>query len=756
MRGATRILLALLLLAQAAHAAPSVLLAIGDTSPLGLPFSRFSEVALDDRGRAAFVGASTAVFARTGETLTHLVGAGDAVLGRTIAGVDGPALGAGGCLAFRALFVGGGAAIATRCGGSVRAVAQVGQPAPGGGDFAGFGSDVALSGGGWLAFSAVLDDGTTGVFVADPGGSVAEVTRTGALSPAGGAFTSLRVIGVGGAGTVAFRGSVSSGPDGLFSWDGNALGRIAVVGDASPAGGAFTSLGLGTMNDAGVCAFGADISSGPRAGIFRAVVSALTTLRPVALEGDATPIGGTFEAFATSLAVNAGGEVAFRATLRGLDVPSAGVFVAAAGGSLASVVAVGEPTAVGKLVRLREIALADDGSVLVGATLPDGAPALVRVRAGQVDRFAVLGDANDLGRGFRFADASARESADTGVFLGLQEGLFVVDGPGSVRRVAALDHPGARGGRYAELDPPAAGGDRVVFGANLAGGRSAEILFEAGRAGARALAHGGQRVGRKGRMVDLFGSSLDGLAQAGVAGSCVAFETSLSGVKGGSGIVALGGGRRIVAHVGQHAPGGGAYRAFGTPAVGAGCQVVFVALAGTSALPSLFRAGGGGSRRLAGGGDGTRTRVGGTFRSFDVPAVADGRVAFRAVLGPGREAVFFARGGCRMAMAGTGESEPGGGKFRSFSAPTFAGPDVVFRASVVGGAAPGAVYRAMPSGPCTQVPPLLATITAVGMPARPGTTYLGFGVPSGNRHGAVAFSADLTGAGPTDAIVLDQ
>ena len=49
-----------------------------------------------------------------------------------------------------------------------------------------------------------------------------------------------------------------------------------------------------------------------------------------------------------------------------------------------------------------------------------------------------------------------------------------------MRRVAALGHPGARGGKFAELDPPVAGGDRVVFGANLAGGRSAEVLFEAG------------------------------------------------------------------------------------------------------------------------------------------------------------------------------------------------------------------------------------------------------------------------------------
>src|SRR5207253_2784196 len=220
-------------------------------------------------------------------------------------------------------------------------------------------------------------------------------------------------------------------------------------------------------------------------------------------------------------------------------------------------------------------------------------------------------------------------------------------------------------------------GDRVVFGANLAGGRSAEVLFEAGRGGVRALVHGGERVGRTGRLVDLFGSSLDDLARASVAGSCVAFETSLTGVGGSSGIVALDGGPRIVARVGQHAPGGGAYREFGTPAVGGGCQVVFVARAGTSNTPSLFRAGAGGSRRLAAGGDETRTRVGGT-------------------------------------------------------------------------------YRAMPSGPCTQVLPPLATVVAVGMPATPASTFLGFGVPSGNRRGAVAFTADLTGAGPTDAVLVAE
>jgi len=746
------------LTAGAAHATPSVLVAIGDRSPLGLPFSRFSDVALDDRGRAAFVGASSAMFARAGETIGHLIGAGDAVLGRTVAGVDAAALGAGGCLAFRTLFVGGGAAIVERCGTSIRAFADIGQAAPGGGRFVGFGSDVALGGGGRLAFSAVLDDGTTGVFAADADGSLGELTRTGVPSPAGGAFASLRVIGVSGAGTVVFHATATGGPGGLFGWDGSTLGRVAVVGDASPAGGAFTDVGLGTLNDAGVCAFRATVSSGPRAGVFRAVASALPALATVALEGNPTPIGGTLKDFPTSLvpSINGEGDVAFRATLEGIAAASAGVFVAAAAGPLAAVVAVGEPTAVGKLVRLREIALADDGSVLVHATISHGAPGLFRVRGGRVDRFAILGEATDLGGGFRFADASVRESADAGVFLGLQEGLFVVDGPGRVRRVAALGQRAARGGRIAELDPPAAGGGGVTFGANLYGGRSGEALFAVGRQRGRPLVVSGERVGKTGRIVDLFADPLDDLTRAGMTGGCLAFEAALTGVSGTSGIVAFDGKPRIVARAGQRAPGGGSYRDFGTPAVGGGCQAVFVAQAGGSDTPSLFGAGAGGSRRIAAGNDDTLTRLGGVFRGFTTPAAAGKGVAFLASLDQGREGIFFERGGCRMAMAGSGESEPGGGRFRTFGAPTFAGGDVVFRATVLGGSAPGGIYRATPSGSCTQVPPARATIVAVGMPATAGSTFLAFGAPSGNRHGAVAFTADLTGGGPTDAVVLDQ
>src|SRR5262245_66436481 len=108
------LLVGLLLFAGArAMAEPAqVLVATGDRSPSGLPFSRFSDVALDDRGRVVFVGASAAIFKRgTDGRIVHVVAADDALAGQTIAGVGPPASAADGCLAFRIAFVAGGAAI---------------------------------------------------------------------------------------------------------------------------------------------------------------------------------------------------------------------------------------------------------------------------------------------------------------------------------------------------------------------------------------------------------------------------------------------------------------------------------------------------------------------------------------------------------------------------------------------------------------------------------------------------------------------
>jgi hypothetical protein len=142
------------------------------------------------------------------------------------------------------------------------------------------------------------------------------------------------------------------------------------------------------------------------------------------------------------------------------------------------------------------------------------------------------------------------------------------------------------------------------------------------------------------------------------------------------------------------------------------------------------------------------------FHGFDTPALGAGGVVFRATLDQSREGVFVARSRCMMALAGSGEPEPGGGRFRGFGPPAVAGRAVVFRGTVLAGATSVGLYRATPSPSCTQVPPAVEALAVAGAPSPVGPDYLDFGTPAGNRRGTIAFTADLTGAGPTDAVIV--
>src|SRR5262249_46037744 len=169
-----------------------------------------------------------------------------------------------------------------------------------------------------------------------------------------------------------------------------------------------------------------------RRGVLRADATGLVVrLDSVALEGDPTPLGGTFKQFPSSLVptIGASGAVAFRATLEGTSA-SSGAFVSTPGSGIASAVAAGNPSGAGVLVRLREVGVAGDGSVVVRASQSDGTPGLFLVRGGVVTPFALLGDATDLGSAVRFSDASLRDRAEDGVFLGVREGLMVATASG--------------------------------------------------------------------------------------------------------------------------------------------------------------------------------------------------------------------------------------------------------------------------------------------------------------------------------------
>ena len=114
-------------------------------------------------------------------------------------------------------------------------------------------------------------------------------------------------------------------------------------------------------------------------------------------------------ASALTPSINAAGAVAYRALLEEADSGSA-IFVAGPDGSITRVVGASDQTAVGDLVRLRDAALADDGSIALPASVRAGGPSLFVVRGGGVSALARLGEQTDIDTGlerFRFTSRTA-------------------------------------------------------------------------------------------------------------------------------------------------------------------------------------------------------------------------------------------------------------------------------------------------------------------------------------------------------------
>jgi hypothetical protein len=748
----TTLAVTLLLSVRAASAAPAVVVATGDRWPAGGTFSSLSDAALDDRGRVAFIGASTAAFRRGVDGIVHFAAAGHP-LGPSgvVAGVGPPALGPSGCVAFRAFFVGGGDGIFEQCGTGLRTIARAGDAAPGGERFVAFAPGVALGAGGTVAFEGRLDSGMTALFAATD--HLVELVRLGDPSPRGGSFSGFRLLGVSGSGRIGFRASATGGPDGLFYADGTNIVPLVGVNDASPAGGRFTSVGLGTVNDGDVWTFRATLSTGA-SGVFRTDTSPIVPrTQAVVLAGDGTPVGGTFRDFPTSLAptISTSGTIAFRATLRGVAF-GAGVFLAPAAGGIVKVVAAGEGTAVGQLTRLRDPAIADDLSVLVPASLAGGGSGLFVVRNGMVTPLARLGDPTTVGSGYRFSGASVRGRAEDAAFLGQREGVFVADASSGIDALAVLGDPTPLGGTYADFDQPSAGpGERIVFRADIHGGRAKEAYFVTGRHGLEALVSSGEAASRCGKFVDFSSGALDGSSHASVGRGGIAFYAEVGGSSPANGVFMKGMRRvRALACQGDRAPGGGRFAAFGSPSAAPGARIAFVAaLNDTSAGQGLFLRRGR-LRALAREGEQTRTRLAGRFERFDPPAASAGGVAFHALLQqPAGEGIFFVAGGRTQALLANGDEAPAAATFVGFDAPAIAGGQVVFNAQVSGGVA--GLFRAplVPSGAAA-----VETLARLGDDAPLDATYVGFGSPSGNPGGSVAVTCDLAGGRAASAVLV--
>lgn len=766
---------ALLLALRMPAAAATALLASGDPSPLGLPFSTFSAAGIDADGRLVVHGASTGAFRRDGTQLVHILAAGDVLpSGRRIAGVGSPVQGPPGCTAVVGFLVGGGGAVVRRCGTALDVLAQTGDVLDVDGPLGELQADLAYSESGHVAFAALLGDGRTAIVRAS-NGTLATVVRTGDPAPSGGSFSTLRPVGVTGAGRVGFRGAVSGGRDGLFAGASGVVTPVVVVGEPSPIGGTFTAIGGATVNAADLWAFRGVISVGSVAGVFRANASGPVPLvTAIAIEGQGTGEPDvTFRQFASSLvpSINLGGTVAFRATLGGTGTGSA-IFAAAPGGAPVALLKTrDENPGTPSLVRFRDPSLADDGSLVVPASISGSGPGLFVYRAGAVTALAQVGDRTDVDSGqerFRFANPSARQTAEGAVFLGSREGIFVRGLDGQLTTLAFVGGPTPLGGTFAALDPPAAdGAGQIAFGAEVRTGAgespraSRALIGTTRRGGLRTLAVASERAGKLGEFVDFFAATLDSLARGDVGPRGeVAFEATLQGGKAPRGVFLTKGRKpRAVARARQKAPGGGLFDTFGTPAIERGNRVAFVAQIDRddTRVPALFQKRGAGMRRVAMRGERAPGRLVDRFDDFDPPDASSTATICRAtLLETGREGIWMLRRNAFGLLVGSGDPLPDGTTLRSFGRPHATDGAVVFTARLNGSSASPGLYRVAATevpGP-TSPPPAVEWLLGPGAPSPLGGTIAGISAVDTTRSGRIVVVADLTGASARSAVLL--
>ena len=257
-----------------------------------------------------------------------------------------PALNDAGSVAFAAAVAGGRAVegIFTWSAGRLRAVATTGTPAPGipSGVVAGVDTP-AINAGGEVVFLATIRRGRESIeaILASRGGVLRKVVAQGDPAPAGGLFAGFGPPAVNAPGRVAFAAVVEGKavPGGIFVASGDRIRMVVGAGEDTPIGGIFAKFSERiALNDRGLIAFHGMLKFAPvEAAIF--VVEDGRT-RAVARLGDAAPAGGTIDHFGLWPAIGSDGATAFAASIEGGPAPVAVLRADAAG--LTRVVAVGD------------------------------------------------------------------------------------------------------------------------------------------------------------------------------------------------------------------------------------------------------------------------------------------------------------------------------------------------------------------------------------------------------------------------------
>ena len=268
--------------------------------------------------------------------------------------------------------------------GQLKKIAAEGDQSPIGtvlGGSCGFGRP-SINSNGDVAFFACSDPDQAGrVFngvLAYSGGTLRKVVKSGDLSPLGGlislAFGNAEPVSINDNGDVLF-GAGQLDPDptaferfGLFLATADGFKKIELSKDTMPNGSkaADNSIGLGSLNNKGDVVFSILLSGKPKSGIFLYSGGQTST---IILDGDPTPIGGTFDRSSLrddvddpTSKINDNGTVAFISNVTGGSSPVA-IFLASSRAVL-KVAGIGDRLQTGEKIRgINSFALNNLGQV---------------------------------------------------------------------------------------------------------------------------------------------------------------------------------------------------------------------------------------------------------------------------------------------------------------------------------------------------------------------------------------------------------
>jgi hypothetical protein len=385
-------------------------------------------------------------------------------------------------------------------------------------------------------------------------------------------------------------------------------------------------------------------------------------LRLVAATGDAAPGGGSFDRFGAEsmpivAPVNARGDVAFFATLSRGDADE-GLFLWSRGRLTALAREGGRVAGVGRLSGFGKHpipALGDDGTVVFAAAVAGGraVEGIFAVRNGRVQPVALSGaPAPGMASGVLAGlDAPAVNARGDVAFLAtVRRGRETLDAVllatrGQLQKIVAQGDPAPAGGAFAGFGPPAVNRDgAVAFGAAIEGRAVPGGIF-VWRAGQLRMVLGAGDETPIGGIFAKFSERL-GFSDQGT----IAFHGQLKAAPVAAGIFAIDEGRaRVVARLGDAAPGGGTLSNFGLwPAVSAKGAIAFTAAVDGGPSPVIVvLVAGDGPRRVVGVGD--RVPGGARIASLTLlPVVsvgAAGAVTFAVAptaTGGGPEGLFLA------------------------------------------------------------------------------------------------------------------